>query len=313
MCFHHLAKWLRPFIATLFIFSTASYAADPHIAASAFTTTANKHKPSDVIQQLNNDVKKIYFFTDFRNFQGQTLTHQWSYNGWVVQSIPFVIKGHRWRVSSNKSLKPRGKGTWTVTILDEAGKIIQKNTISYNKKSTHVAQSEIKSSDKENKKEVKKEKKQSTTPKADEIQQVSKKSSKTPIEKKENQQKKEENTQESSQKTARKKENSTRKTATNSKDKEIATAEKPADKTEKMTKVEKSEEVATEKDKNETTSTQKGVTQNNTQIAEVNSSTSTVKTVIGSDSSEKDSDDHIGDCDDDEEIKSTGKQQVRDE
>jgi hypothetical protein len=113
------------------------------IVQSAFAISIKNHQPVNVVQQLNNNISKIYFFTDMRNFQGQTLTHQWSLNGWVAQSIPFEVKGNRWRVSSNKSLKPRSKGTWTVKVLDEQGKIIKQASVSYNKAQAPVAKKKV--------------------------------------------------------------------------------------------------------------------------------------------------------------------------
>ncbi len=135
MLFKRLQEHLLLCVSALLILPNSLYAEaeTAEIVQSAFAMSIKNHQPVNVVQQLNNNISKIYFFTDMRNFQGQTLTHQWSLNGWVAQSIPFEIKGNRWRVSSNKSLKPRSKGTWTVKVLNEQGNIIKQASISYHK------------------------------------------------------------------------------------------------------------------------------------------------------------------------------------
>jgi hypothetical protein len=133
MLFKRLQKHLLLCVSALLILPNSLYAVDAEIVQSAFARSIKNHQPVNVVQQLNNNISKIYFFTDMRNFQGQTLTHEWSLNGWVAQSIPFEVKGNRWRVSSNKSLKPRSKGTWTVKVLDEQGNIIKQASVSYHK------------------------------------------------------------------------------------------------------------------------------------------------------------------------------------
>jgi hypothetical protein len=262
-----------------------SYAADPHIAVSAFTTTINKHSPSDRIQQLNNDIKKIYFFTDLRNFQGQTLTHEWSYNGWVAQRIPFVITGSRWRVSSNKSLKPRGKGTWTVKILDGAGNVIQKSTISYNKKSTQTKPEVKPVTQKDSKKEIAaKEKKKYPADK-----DVSKTTS-AAVEKKEKAK-----IEISNQKTPSKK--------------DVEATKETQEESSQIISSPKDVSVAVE---GETKTTEPSKDVDSTTVN--SSSSSSLPSVAASDANKKEPDVHIGDCDDeDEDVKSTGKQQVTDE
>ena len=133
MLFKRLQKHLLLCVSALLILPNSLYAVEAEIVQSAFAMSIKNHQPINVVQQLDKGINKIYFFTDMRNFQGQTLTHQWSLNDWVAQSIPFEVKGNRWRVSSNKSLKPRSKGTWTVKVLDEQGNIIKQASISYHK------------------------------------------------------------------------------------------------------------------------------------------------------------------------------------
>ena len=312
MCFHHLTKGLRPFIAALLIFSTTSYAADPHIAVSAFTTTANKQKPSDTIPQLTNDIKKIYFFTDLRNFQGQTLTHEWSYNGWVAQRIPFTIKGNRWRVSSNKSLKPRGKGTWTVKIVNEAGHVIQKSTISYTKKSTSVDQAIVvkNTETSEAKKEAKTAIKKEITPKAEKTTPASKKVSNTEVEAVEKKLKEPAKTEDTRETVSNQKAISPNASTSNKDDKTKTTAK---DKKDTVDTIEANTTERVKKTDTNTT-TEATVTQAKTKSSAVSNSATPLPTITASESNEKNTDDHIGDCDDDDEsTQSTGKQQVKDE
>jgi hypothetical protein len=91
------------------------------VARAQFTTAIENREPVDRVLTIAPPVDEIFFFTDVRNLQGQTILHRWEYGGEVVSQVPFVVEGPRWRVFSKKSLKPDQTGEWSVTVLDETG------------------------------------------------------------------------------------------------------------------------------------------------------------------------------------------------
>ncbi len=91
------------------------------VARSAFTTAVEAREPVDDLVVLDEDIERIYFFTELRGLTGQRVTHQWEYDGEVVAEIPFNVRGPRWRVYSSKRLTPELAGKWTVVVVDETG------------------------------------------------------------------------------------------------------------------------------------------------------------------------------------------------
>ena len=113
-------KWLLSLLVLLCV-TTADAASKGSIARSQFTTQIDDREPVDQVVVLDNSVTTLYFFTDVRHMEGQTITHSWEYNGQVISKKQFKIKGARWRVYSQKELDPSMTGKWTVVIRDDRG------------------------------------------------------------------------------------------------------------------------------------------------------------------------------------------------
>ena len=91
------------------------------VVRAMFTTEVVDREPVNRVLALANDVRRIYFFTELRGMQGQTVYHRWEYNGEVVATMKFEVKGPRWRVFSVRDLDPLALGRWTVVVTDEKG------------------------------------------------------------------------------------------------------------------------------------------------------------------------------------------------
>jgi len=97
------------------------HATKGRVARAFFTTDVIDREPVDRVLVLSNVKDQIYFFTDLRHMQGQTIIHRWMYKGKVVANVPFHVKGPRWRVYSSKQLDPSELGKWTVIVTDSHG------------------------------------------------------------------------------------------------------------------------------------------------------------------------------------------------
>ncbi len=64
----------------------------------------------------------LYFFSEFNDMTGQSLSHEWSHNGKVHSTKKFQIGKNRWRVFSSKQLTSDLLGEWKVSIKDSSGK-----------------------------------------------------------------------------------------------------------------------------------------------------------------------------------------------
>lgn len=86
-----------------------------------FTTEIVNREPINRVLVLSSAVHKIYFFTDLRDFDGETVVHHWYYDGKEVAAVDFEVKGNRWRVYSSKTLHPDDLGRWMVIVTDSHG------------------------------------------------------------------------------------------------------------------------------------------------------------------------------------------------
>ena len=95
-----------------------SQAGKQRVARGVFSTNVVDREPVDQILILSNAIKQIYFFTDLRHYQGQTIKHRWEHEGQVVMEKEFEVAGPRWRVYSQIELDPNMTGNWTVMVSD---------------------------------------------------------------------------------------------------------------------------------------------------------------------------------------------------
>jgi len=89
------------------------------IARAMFTTEIDDREPIDRVLILENNFPHLYFFSDLRHLQGQTVKHRWEYEGRVIKEKVFQVQGPRWRVYSLNKLDKSMLGQWTVVITDK--------------------------------------------------------------------------------------------------------------------------------------------------------------------------------------------------
>jgi len=89
------------------------------IARAMFTTQIDDREPIDRVLILENEFRQLYFFSDLRHLQGQTVKHRWEYEGRVVKEKVFRVQGPRWRVFSRNKMDKSMLGRWTVVITDK--------------------------------------------------------------------------------------------------------------------------------------------------------------------------------------------------
>ncbi|HHH36686.1 MAG TPA: DUF2914 domain-containing protein [Gammaproteobacteria bacterium] len=101
------------------------------VSRAQFTTAVENREPVDEISRLDINHARIYFFTEIRNGQGETVSHRWLYRDKVMAEVSFRIQGPRWRVWSSKNLLPFWTGTWTVQVVDGNGVVLAKKRFEY--------------------------------------------------------------------------------------------------------------------------------------------------------------------------------------
>jgi hypothetical protein len=109
----------------------SAQAQEARIALAQFTTAIENREPVDQVAFVENDVRKVFFYTDLRGLDGQTINHRWLHDGTVMADVSFEVRGPRWRVWSSKELLPDWIGDWTVEIVTGEGEVIAVETFTY--------------------------------------------------------------------------------------------------------------------------------------------------------------------------------------
>jgi len=89
------------------------------VARAMFTTNIDEREPIDRVLILENQISQLYFFSDLRHLEGQTVKHRWEYEGKFIKDKTFVVSGPRWRVYSLHTFDKSMLGRWTVIITDQ--------------------------------------------------------------------------------------------------------------------------------------------------------------------------------------------------
>lgn len=126
-------KKLTVLILSVFLFSNVFANEWPHqnISNAEFATEIVDREPFNIVGELDNSLGKIYFFTNLRNLQGQTVIHRWIYNDKVMASISFDVKGPRWRVWSSKNLWYTWLGKWKVQVFADNSELLYEKEFNY--------------------------------------------------------------------------------------------------------------------------------------------------------------------------------------
>lgn len=88
--------------------------------AGAFSTAIDRQQrePRNRLTTIPAGTTTLFYFSDVATPSGETLYHQWLYNGKPVQQIPVgTPTGGRWRSWSSKSMKNVPSGEWMVQVL----------------------------------------------------------------------------------------------------------------------------------------------------------------------------------------------------
>lgn len=108
-----------------------------YVVRALFTTAVVDREPIDQIL-VGSSIKKVYFFTDLRHMENQTITHRWEHKGKVISKFDFKVKGPRWRVYSSKVLSADMLGKWTVVVADNKGWPLKAAVFQYVKKGAGI-------------------------------------------------------------------------------------------------------------------------------------------------------------------------------
>jgi hypothetical protein len=124
------------------VFSQTDSTRTPTPATTASTTAGGckrgqfcsgvaEREPADDLSTLAAPADKVFFFTELVGMAGKTVTHKWSHDGTAMGDVAISVGADRWRCYSTKTLAAGMTGTWTVTVVDDAGTTLVEKSITY--------------------------------------------------------------------------------------------------------------------------------------------------------------------------------------
>ncbi len=128
---------MKSLIGPLAVLALVAVAASPAlgvegtISRAQFTSAILDREPVDEVTSIDSDLRSVFFFTEFRNFEGTSASHRWIYNGDVKFELSFKIRGSRWRVYSQKTLPKEWLGDWKVEIVSEDGTVLEAHDLKH--------------------------------------------------------------------------------------------------------------------------------------------------------------------------------------
>lgn len=120
---------------------------EPDVERAQFTSRVQDHEPVDEVSDtFKASDDPLYFFTQVKGAEGQTITHRWKYNGEVKAEVPLQIGSSDWRTYSSKELMPGWDGEWTVEVVDANGKVLEEKSVNVESQAQNVSYSPDESS-----------------------------------------------------------------------------------------------------------------------------------------------------------------------
>jgi hypothetical protein len=100
----------------------------PQITRAAFTSAISGREPVDQLTHISAG-QQVYYFTELVGLQGHVINHKWERNGAFQLGLQFPVSGSPWRVNSSKSISVNLPGVWTVTVQNDDGSILRRDTL----------------------------------------------------------------------------------------------------------------------------------------------------------------------------------------
>lgn len=95
--------------------------------------TMEQLEPGAAIDKLvaQQQIQRLYLFTELKGYAGQQLIHRWSFAGKVQTEALLTIEDSPWRTYSEKWLLPDQLGSWRVEIVDQQQNVLYQHDFQY--------------------------------------------------------------------------------------------------------------------------------------------------------------------------------------
>ena len=113
--------------------SVASRVLPEGFSRIVLSATMERLEPGAAIDSLvaQQQIQRLYLFTELKGYAGQQLIHRWSYAGKVQTEALLTIEDSPWRTYSEKWLLPDQLGHWRVEIIDQQQQVLYQHDFQY--------------------------------------------------------------------------------------------------------------------------------------------------------------------------------------
>lgn len=90
------------------------------VERSQLTSSIENREPTDnlesIVQGQNEEMKRVYFFTQITGLENKQIIHRWIYKGEEKAAVILNIGGDSWRTYSSKRVPSYWQGDWQVQV-----------------------------------------------------------------------------------------------------------------------------------------------------------------------------------------------------
>ncbi|MCG7537489.1 DUF2914 domain-containing protein [Pseudoalteromonas sp. OOF1S-7] len=102
-----------------------------HVSRAVLTSEVVNREPVDVLKdsvEQSAFADKLYFFTEVRGLQGQTIRHLWFHQDQLMAEIDLAISAYRHRTYSSKNIMPSQSGQWRIEVITADDQLLAQKT-----------------------------------------------------------------------------------------------------------------------------------------------------------------------------------------
>lgn len=91
----------------------------------------NREPISPLSNRVPKYIRKLAFFTEIENANGQTIYHRWRTNNQILATIALPIGSNKFKTWSTKKLSSAWLGQWYIEVLDSNKNVIYRLSFNY--------------------------------------------------------------------------------------------------------------------------------------------------------------------------------------
>jgi hypothetical protein len=102
------------------------------VANATFTADVVDGAPVDFRQQFSNTAPAVYYYAEFVDLAGQSVSLRWSLEGRPMQETSIDVKSPRQAAWSMMKMQPQWTGNWLIEVIGADGARLDERNFAFN-------------------------------------------------------------------------------------------------------------------------------------------------------------------------------------